>query len=66
MREEVVRWLAGRLGRAMPAFDGTAGARRGGAPMPDRIISSAKIQRTLGWRPQFPDYRAGFENLLSR
>ncbi len=66
MRAEVVRWLAGRLGRAMPAFDGAAGARRGGAPMPDRIISSAKIQRTLGWRPQFPDYRAGFENLLSR
>jgi nucleoside-diphosphate-sugar epimerase len=65
-REEVVRWLAGRLGKAVPAFDGVAGSRRGGEPMPDRIISSAKIQRMLGWRPVFPDYRSGYENLLSR
>jgi hypothetical protein len=33
--------------------------------MPDRIIASAKISRVLGWRPLFPDYRAGYENLLS-
>lgn len=66
MRAEVVGWLAERLGRPMPAFDGGTTARRGGAPMPDRVISSAKIQRVLGWRPQFSDYRAGFENLLSR
>lgn len=63
-REEVVRWLAARLGRPMPAFDGATTARRGGAPMPDRVISSAKIQRVLGWKPQYPDYRAGFESLL--
>ena len=66
MREDVVRWLAGRLGRAVPAFDGTGGARRDGAPVPDRIISSGNIQRTLGWQPRYPEYRAGFENLLSR
>lgn len=65
-REEVVRWLAGRLGRPMPAFDGEATARRGGAPMPDRVILNGKIQRMLGWRPQYSDYRAGYENLLSR
>ncbi len=65
-RAEVVRWLAGRLGRAVPAFDGTTGSRRDGAPMPDRIIRSEKIRRTLGWVPRYPDYRAGFENLLSR
>ena len=64
-RAEVVRWLSDQLGRAMPAFDGTTTVRRAGAPVPDRIISSAKIQRELGWRPQFPDYRAGFESLLS-
>ncbi|MDI1319779.1 MAG: NAD-dependent epimerase/dehydratase family protein [bacterium] len=66
MREEVVRWLAAKLGRPMPAFDGGTTARRGGAPKPDRVISSAKIQRALGWRPQYPDYRTGFEKLLSR
>jgi nucleoside-diphosphate-sugar epimerase len=65
MRAEVVRWLSERLGRAVPAFDGSTTARRGGAPMPDRVISSAKIQRTLGWQPLYPDYRSGFENLLS-
>jgi nucleoside-diphosphate-sugar epimerase len=65
LRGEVVRWLADRLGRPVPAFDGGETGRRGGAPMPDRIISSAKIQRVLGWRPKFPDYRAGFEKLLS-
>ena len=63
-REEVVRWLAARLGRPMPVFDGATTVRRDGAPMPDRVISSAKIQRVLGWKPQYPDYRAGFESLL--
>lgn len=65
MREEVVRWLAAKLGRPMPAFDGGPPARRDGAPMPDRLISSAKIQRVLGWQPQYSDYRAGFAKLLS-
>ncbi|MBL9216931.1 MAG: NAD-dependent epimerase/dehydratase family protein [Opitutaceae bacterium] len=64
-RAEVVRWLADRLGRPVPGFDGATTTRRGGAPMPDRIISSVKIQRVLGWRPQYPDYRAGYEKLLS-
>ncbi len=64
-RAEVVGWLAGRLGRPVPGFDGATTARRGGAPMPDRVISNARIQRVLGWRPKFPDYRIGFENILS-
>jgi nucleoside-diphosphate-sugar epimerase len=64
IREEAVRWLAGRLGRPMPSFDGLAGSRRDGAPMPDRVISSGKIQRLLGWQPLYPDYHAGFEAIL--
>lgn len=64
-RAEVVAWLAGKLGRAVPPFDGGTTARRGGAPMPDRIIANAKLRRELGWRPQYPDYCAGFESLLS-
>lgn len=65
LRAEVVAWLAARLGRPAPGFDGSATTRRGGAPMPDRIISNARIQRVLGWRPRYPDYRAGYENILS-
>jgi nucleoside-diphosphate-sugar epimerase len=63
-RSEVVAWLAEKLGRPVPAFDGTTTARRGGAPMPDRVISNAKLWRTLGWRPRYVDYRAGFEAIL--
>ncbi len=66
LRGEVVAWLAEKLGRPAPGFDGTTTNRRAGLPMPDRLISSAKIRRTLGWRPDYPDYRAGFEKLLSR
>lgn len=65
LRAEVVGWLAARLGRPVPSFDGSATTRRGGAPMPDRIISNARIQQVLGWRPRYPDYRTGYEKLLS-
>jgi nucleoside-diphosphate-sugar epimerase len=63
-RAEVVAWLCGQLGRPVPAFDGSTTARRGGAPMPDRIISSAKIQRVLGWRPKHHDFKAGFSEII--
>lgn len=63
-RADVVAWLSGQLGRPVPAFDGSTTARRAGAPMPDRIISSAKIQGVLGWKPAYPDYRAGFGAIL--
>lgn len=64
-RQEVVAWLAAQLGRPAPAFDGTAGIRRGGRPMPDRVISSDKIRRVLGWSPQYPHYRVGFGAILA-
>jgi nucleoside-diphosphate-sugar epimerase len=64
-RAEVVAWLAQQLGRSTPSFDGSAGTRRGGAPMPDRIISNRRLQETLGWRPRHPDYRAGFGTILA-
>lgn len=64
-RGEVVAWLAARLGRPAPGFDGSTTSRRGGAPMPDRIIANAKLHRVLGWRPRYPDFRSGFESLVS-
>jgi nucleoside-diphosphate-sugar epimerase len=63
-RAEVVAWLCGQLSRPVPPFDGSATARRGGAPVPDRIIANGKLKRTLGWRPRYPDYRAGFAEIL--
>jgi len=64
-RVEVVCWVAGQLKIPAPAFDGSTTSRRAGAPMPDRIITSSKIQRVLGWQPSYPDYRAGFGQILA-
>ena len=63
-RADVVSWLCAQLGRPVPAFDGSTTARRGGAPMPDRIIANAKLQRMLGWAPKYPDFKAGFGAIL--
>jgi nucleoside-diphosphate-sugar epimerase len=61
---EVAAWLAARLQVAPPQFTGApAGTRR--TVTPDRIISNAKLKSVLGWRPRFPSYRAGCENILS-
>lgn len=62
-KAELVEWLCGRLGRAIPHFSGgTVGARR--ANVPDRVISNAKIKQVLGWRPRVPDFKAGYAPLL--
>jgi nucleoside-diphosphate-sugar epimerase len=63
-RADVVAWLTSRMGQAAPGFDGSTGTRRGGAPMPDRIISNARLQAVLGWRPRHPDFRSGYEQIL--
>jgi len=67
-KAEMVAWLAGRLGRPAPGFDGIqpASPRRGGEPVPDRIVSNALLGERLGWRPRYPDYRAGYEQILGR
>lgn len=64
-KAEVVAWLAARLGVSVPRFTGEpAGTRR--AVTPDRVIANAKLKAALGWRPRYPTFRAGYENLLSR
>jgi nucleoside-diphosphate-sugar epimerase len=66
-KSEVVNWLAERLGRAAPVFDETGPSlRRGGAGIPDRIISPAAIRQQLGWRPVHPDYRSGYTAILGQ
>lgn len=64
-KQEVVEWLARRLAVGRPRFTQQPVGRRS-ALTPDRVISNAKIKRVLGWQPRFPDYRAGYGNILSR
>ena len=61
---EVAAWLATRLQLPPPRFTGEPlGGRR--AITPDRLIANGKIKRALGWRPQFPTFREGYEKILS-
>lgn len=69
-KQEIVDWLAGQLGTASIPFDpNLAGPRasrratRGG--LPNRRVSNAKLRQLLGWEPRFPDYRAGYRDILA-
>lgn len=62
-KAEVVRWLAARVGAAMPVFNPQMPAVRR-RQTPDRIIANTRIRRELGWSPQFPTYREGYAALL--
>ena len=64
-KEEIVAWVANRLGVPTPRFTGEPAAGRR-AVTPDRVIVSEKLKTALGWRPAFPTFREGYENLLSR
>lgn len=60
-KREIVCWLAAQLAMSVPeAAFAERGGRDGDNSGRDRIISSAKLQQQLAWRPQFPDYRAGY------
>jgi nucleoside-diphosphate-sugar epimerase len=61
-REEVITWLSRRLGKPMPVLADLG--RRTGEPVRDRVISNAALQADTGWRPAFPDFRAGYEAIL--
>lgn len=67
-KEEMVRWLAERLGLPAPTFDPEAPGRRmrinfSGAP-PNRRVRIDRIREETGWRPRFADFRRGFEAIL--
>jgi nucleoside-diphosphate-sugar epimerase len=65
LKSEIANWLALRLGVSPPRFTESAAAGR--RPVtPDRVIANGKIRRVLGWRPIFPTFREGYENILSR
>jgi nucleoside-diphosphate-sugar epimerase len=64
-KAEIVAWLAARLGKPTPPFTGEPAAGRREVT-PDRVIVNARAKAVLGWAPQFPTFREGYENLLSR
>lgn len=67
-RKEIARWLCERLGRAVPRFDPASDPRvpthAERSRRPNRRVRSEKLRLTTGWQPEFPDFRAGYENLL--
>ncbi|ATC65714.1 epimerase [Nibricoccus aquaticus] len=62
-KSEIVAWLAGKLGVALPVFTGAPAAGRR-AVTPDRVIDNAKIKRVLGWRASYPSFREGYVAIL--
>jgi len=64
-RAEVAAWLAAKLGLPPPSFDPGATSGRRRPETPDRLIRNGRLKSTLGWRPQYPDFRAGYESLMS-
>ena len=63
-RAELAAWLAARLGRPPPRFTGEAPVGRARVAH-DRLIVNERLKATLGWRPRYPTFREGYENLLS-
>ncbi len=64
----IVAWLAERLGVPAPEFAPdvvSARAARRGSGSPDRMVSNAAFLRDFGWKPAYPDFRAGYEAILA-
>ena len=67
-KHELVSFLASRLGIRQPVFDPSSSSlrvRQRDGSMPDRIIANNKLIESFGWQPFFPDYRIGYEAILS-
>lgn len=67
-KNELVYYLASKLGVRQPVFDPNATSlrvRHRKGSMPDRIIANDKLIESFGWQPIFPDFRSGYEAILS-
>jgi nucleoside-diphosphate-sugar epimerase len=65
-RAEIVQWLAGRTGQTAPSFPAdAAGMGRRFSHQADRRISNARIKAELGWRPRYPTFREGYQQILA-
>ena len=62
-KSDVVNWIAQQIGVAAPGFSGVPVPGRRSDP-PDRAVSNEKIKQRLGWRPRFPNFKAGYAQIL--
>lgn len=63
-RQEVVAWLAQRIGCRVPDQVGPPRSGRRGRPGLNRKIASTRARDLLGWQPRHADYRSGYESIL--
>jgi nucleoside-diphosphate-sugar epimerase len=69
-KQEIVDWLAEEIGSSRAVFDpdevGPRAPRRtSGQGLPNRRVSNARLKSLLGWQPMYPDYKAGYRDILS-
>lgn len=69
-KQVIVDWLAERMGLPSIPFDpsqmGPRALRRAaGGGLPNRRVSNAKAREVLSWNPRFPDYQAGYDDILA-
>lgn len=71
LKEEIVAWLAEKLGIQAPKFsgkrDGSGRSSRrlgeNGRPA-NRRIKNSRLKSVSSWQPTFPSFREGFEDLI--
>jgi nucleoside-diphosphate-sugar epimerase len=62
-RREMIQWLT-RHSRHEKVGSVAPGFVRDRA-VPDRLVSNKRIREVLGWRPLYPDFRAGYKAILA-
>jgi nucleoside-diphosphate-sugar epimerase len=68
-KQEIVSWMAGKLGMPTPTFNPDATTarspiRQSRGTIPSRIVSNKKLREELRWEPKYPSFREGYEALL--
>lgn len=66
-KSEIAQWIATSLKVPCPVFDPTlmtSRLQRRGGYMPDRKISSRKLQKVAQWQISYSDYQIGYVNFL--
>jgi len=70
-KQAIVDWLAARLGKPAPRFDPGQGGKRAARRvtahgLPNRRVSNRRLREVFGWEPRFPDFKAGYAQILSK
>ena len=68
-KQKLVIWIAQQLGCVAPSFNPESQPkrspiRRASGVIPSRKVDTSKIRTSLGWTPEFPDFKSGYRNLL--